>query len=52
MKAKQRPESQQYLNLIIFFMSMEPLGVIISHVSIFLSFKAKKVKKATLVTSH
>ena len=35
-----------------FFMSMGLLGVINSHISLFLSFKAKKVKKAALVARN
>ena len=35
-----------------FFMSMGLLGVTNLHVSLFLSFKAKKVKKAALVVSN
>ena len=35
-----------------FFMSMGLLGVTNSHVSLFLSFKAKKVKKAALVAKN
>ena len=34
------------------FMSMGLFGVINSHVSLFLSFKAKKVKKAALVATN
>ena len=35
-----------------FFTSMELFGVINSHVSLFLSFKAEKVKEAALVAKN
>ena len=47
----QRPNKGQRVNdtkILYFFVLMELLGVTYSHVSLFLSFKAKKVKKAVL----
>ena len=49
MKAKQRPESQQYLNFMIFFLSTGSFGVLYWQIWMFLSFKAIKAKKAALV---
>ena len=48
-KGQTKARESTILKLYNFFMSMGPLGVTYSHVSLILSFKAKKVKKAALV---
>ena len=49
-KSKARESSKSKLN--IFFISLSSFGVFYSQISVFLSFKAIKAKKAALVTGN